>query len=168
MSNKLEFSLADWNDPADCNTVVGLLQAYALHPMGGAEPLSDYAAQNLPQAMATTPGAFSVIGWHVHGDGNRIPIALANCFSTLSTFACAPLINVHDLFVDDSARGQGTGQSILEFVEQVARSRGCCKITLEVLTGNGNAISAYERFGFKPYTLDDKTGHALFMHKKLG
>ncbi|MFK7860140.1 MAG: GNAT family N-acetyltransferase [Granulosicoccus sp.] len=167
MCNKIEFALADWNNPDDCKTVVALLQAYALHPMGGAEPLSDYAAQHLPQAMAATPGAFSVIGWHVDADGLRRPIALANCFSTLSTFACKPLVNIHDLFVDDTARGQGTGQAIMGFVEQEARSRGCCKVTLEVLTGNSNAISSYERFGFKPYTLGDKTGHALFMQKTL-
>lgn len=167
MNSHLEFSLADWNNSSDCDTVVALLQAYALHPMGGAEPLSDYAVQNLPQAMAATPGAFSVIGWHVGDDNHRRPVALANCFSTLSTFACAPLINVHDLYVDDSARGQGTGQALLGFVEQEARSRGCCKVTLEVLQGNVNAKSSYERFGFVPYTLDDKTGHALFMHKKL-
>ncbi|MFK8082412.1 MAG: GNAT family N-acetyltransferase [Granulosicoccus sp.] len=167
MSNNLEFTLADWSNPSDCSTVVALLQAYALHPMGGAQPLSDYSARNLPEAMSATPGAFSVIGWHADDDGNRRAVALANCFTTLSTFACKPLVNVHDLYVDDAARGQGTGQATLGFVEQEARSRGCCKVTLEVLTGNANAIKSYEQFGFLPYKLDDKTGHALFMHKTL-
>jgi len=168
MSSTLEFSLADWNNPDDCNSVVTLLQAYALHPMGGGEPLSEYCVQNLPQAMAATPGAFSVIGSLLDENGKRHAVALANCFTTLSTFACQPLVNIHDLYVDEMARGQGAGQAIMAFVEQEATSRGCCKVTLEVLTGNTNAIRAYERFGFRPYKLDDKTGHALFMHKKLG
>ncbi|MFK7995470.1 MAG: GNAT family N-acetyltransferase [Granulosicoccus sp.] len=167
MTRKLEFSLADWNNPNDCQSVLALLQAYALHPMGGAEPLSDYCVQNLPQAMAATPGAFSVIAWQVDNDGKRCAVALANCFSTLSTFACKPLINIHDLYVSDAARGQGTGQAIMGFVEKEARSRGCCKVTLEVLSGNSNAISSYKQFGFIPYTMDDTNGHALFMHKKL-
>lgn len=167
MSNTIEFALADWTEPSDCDAVVSLLQAYALHPMGGAEPLSDYASSNLPSAMSVTPGAFSVIGWHHAQNGERKPAALANCFTTLSTFACKPLVNIHDLYVDDIARGQGTGQAMLAFIEEQARARGCCKVTLEVLTGNAYAKEAYERFGFQPYTLDDSTGHALFMHKKL-
>lgn len=167
MDVMLDFALADWTNSDDCDTVVSLLQAYALHPMGGAEALSDYAAANLPSAMAKTPGAFSVIGWHTNSEGERTAVALANCFSTLSTFACKPLINIHDLYVADSARGQGAGQAIMTYVEEEARRRGCCKVTLEVLTGNVGAIRAYEKFGFKLYTLDDTTGHALFMHKTL-
>ena len=135
--------------------------------MGGGEPLADYAVANLPTVMAATPGAFSVIAWLVDNIGEHQAAALANCFTALSTFACKPLINIHDLYVDDIARGQGTGQKLLAFVEAEARKRGCCKVTLEVLTGNTYALHAYERFGFELYTLDDRTGHALFMHKKL-
>ena len=163
----LHFTLADWSDQRDCDAVVALLQAYALHPMGGAEALSEYAVTNLPAAMAKTPGAFSVIGWHTTADEACTPVALANCFQALSTFACKPLINIHDLYVSDSARGQGAGQALLANVEAEAERRGCCKVTLEVLTGNAGAIRAYENFGFALYTLDEKTGHALFMHKKL-
>ncbi len=164
----LNFTLADWDKQRDCDAVVALLQAYALHPMGGGEALSDYAADNLPAAMAGTPGAFSIIGWRIDNAGKRSAVALANCFTTLSTFACKPLVNIHDLYVADSALGQGTGQAILASVEKEATRRGCCKVTLEVLTGNQGAIRAYEKFGFKNYTLDETTGHALFMHKKLG
>jgi ribosomal protein S18 acetylase RimI-like enzyme len=85
----------------------------------------------------------------------------------MSTFACKPLINIHDLYVDTVARGQGTGQGLLEFVQARARERGCCKVTLEVLSGNTKALEAYIRFGFEHYTLDDKTGNALFMHKSV-
>ena len=168
MNKNLECSLADWNVPADCEAVVSLLQSYALHPMGGESALSDYAAKNLPSAMAATPGAFSVIGWHMQDDNDRTPVALANCFTTLSTFACKPLINIHDLYIDELARGQQAGQAMLGFVEQLAKERGCCKVTLEVLTGNLVAIKAYERFGFTNYTLDDTHGHAVFMHKNIG
>ncbi len=163
----LEYTLADWSNQRDCDTVVALLQAYALHTMGGGEPLDEYAAQNLPEAMAAMPGAFSIIGWQCAEGQERKAVALANCFTTLSTFSCKPLINIHDLYVADSARGRGTGQAMLGFVEEQARARGCCKVTLEVLTGNAQALSAYERFGFERYMMSENTGYALFMHKKL-
>ena len=167
MNDSIEFSLADWTDSSDCTAMVSMLQAYALHPMGGGEPLSDYAAANLPAAMAATPGAFSVIAWVRAGDGSRQTAGLANCFTTLSTFACKPLVNIHDLYIHDVARGRGAGQALLAFVEKQAMTRGCCKLTLEVLTGNAAAITAYKNFGFKQYTMNERTGHALFMDKTL-
>jgi len=158
----VEFALAQWDEPDDCAAVTGLLDDYARDPMGGGTPLSQHAHENLPQAMAAMPGAFSVIG---RIDGK--PVALANCFTTLSTFACKPLINIHDLAVIADARGGGVGQKLLAFVEAEARRRGCCKVTLEVLTGNTRARRSYERFGFTSYTLDESTGHAVFLQKTL-
>lgn len=171
MSNRVEFRLADWQRPVDCEAVVRMLDAYARHPMGGAEPLSDYARQHLADAMRATTGAFSVLGWRapISKDPSveHEAVALANCFTTLSTFACKPLINIHDLYVADNARQAGVGQQMLGFIEQLARERDCCKITLEVLTGNEGARRSYENFGFKPYTLDETSGHAVFMHKSI-
>lgn len=158
----VEFSLARWDNVDDCSAVVQLLDAYARDPMGGGTPLSEHAREHLPQAMAATPGAFSVIG-RIQGR----PVALANCFMTLSTFACKPLVNIHDLAVVADARGGGVGQKLLSFVEDEARRRDCCKVTLEVLTGNTRARRSYERFGFTAYTLDESTGHAVFLQKPL-
>ena len=56
---------------------------------------------------------------------------------------------------------------MLAQVEQEARARGCCKITLEVLSNNVAAIEAYRHAGFKPYGLDPKMGSALFFEKKF-
>jgi len=165
----IEFRLADWTLEEDRVAVVELLDAYAHHPMGGAEPLPEHVRQHLPDAMANTPGAFSVLGWRLpDNESNRATaVALANCFTTLSTFACKPLVNIHDLYVADSARGTGAGQKILAYVEKVARARGCCKLTLEVLSGNTYASRSYENYGFENYTLDESTGHAVFMHKYI-
>jgi len=112
--------------------------------------------------MAATPGAFSVLGFL-----GENPVALANCFTTLSTFACKPIVNIHDLVVIEGQRGAGAGQQMLSFVEEQARNKGACKVTLEVLTGNERARRSYERFGFEAYTLDEKTGHALFLQKSI-
>ncbi len=156
------FLIADYENLQHGDAIVGLLDSYAKDPMGGKQPLSDFTKDNLVATLARTPNAFSVLGYR--GDS---PVALANCFRSLSTFACRPLINIHDLVVSGKVRGQGISQLLLSFIEREARESRCCKVTLEVLQGNGVAKSAYEKFGFHPYSLDDATGHALFMQKTL-
>ena len=52
-------------------------------------------------------------------------------------------------------------------VEQEARARGACKLTLEVLSANHSALRAYVREGFANYQLDPAFGQAMFLQKKL-
>ena len=47
-------------------------------------------------------------------------------------------------------------------VEEIAKAKGCCKITLEVLSNNEVAKASYSKYGFKGYELDPKVGHAIF------
>jgi ribosomal protein S18 acetylase RimI-like enzyme len=76
-------------------------------------------------------------------------------------------MTVHDIAVDPAHRGQGIGQAVFAAVEAHARALGCCKVTLEVLSGNVQAQRSYERFGFEQYSLSVLTGQALFMQKWL-
>ena len=48
-----------------------------------------------------------------------------------------------------------------------ARTRGCCKLTLEVLEGNRGALEAYLQSGFRAYALDPAMGTAIFLEKLL-
>ena len=52
---------------------------------------------------------------------------------------------------------------MLSRVADLARERGACKMTLEVLAGNTSAVTAYARLGFAPYALDPAMGEARFM-----
>jgi len=54
---------------------------------------------------------------------------------------------------------------MLHEVEKIAKERGCCKLTLEVLEGNCSAKKSYEKFGFSGYELDSEVGKALFWQK---
>jgi GNAT superfamily N-acetyltransferase len=81
------------------------------------------------------------------------PAGLANCFEAFSTFSCKPLINIHDLMVLPAFRGNGISQKLLQKVEDIAQSKGCCKVTLEVLSGNEPAKASYEKFGFSGLSL---------------
>jgi len=135
---------------------------YANDPMGGGEPLPEQVKRTLVERLANVPGAFTVL---CQIDSQYV--ALANCLTGFSTFAAMPLINIHDIAVSASSRGQGLSQGMLAFVEAEAHRRGCCKVTLEVLEGNRVAMSAYKKFGFMPYSLDAQTGDAIMMQKKL-
>ena len=153
---------ADYRFDDDARAIVSLLDAYASDPAGGGYPLSDFAKTHLPAALAARPQAFSVLAF----DG-EVPVGLVNCMEGFSTFACRPLINVHDVAVLASHRGRRIGELMLAHVELLARERGACKLTLEVLQGNHSALALYARYGFAPYQLAPALGDARFLQKKL-
>lgn len=153
---------ADYHDTAHAEALVWLLDAYAQDPAGGDQPLSDFAKNNLVKELAARPQAFSVLAF----DGTQ-PVGLVNCLEGFSTFACRPLVNVHDVAVLASHRGRRVGEQMLALVEQIARRRGACKLTLEVLQGNASAIRLYERVGFAGYQLNPALGQAQFLQKWL-
>jgi ribosomal protein S18 acetylase RimI-like enzyme len=156
---------ADYGRDDHAAAVVALLDAYARDPMGGSEALSDFAKSNLVAALAARPQAYSVLAFG--GAAGQTPVGLVNCMEGFSTFACRPLVNVHDVVVLDGYRGQRVAQSMLALAEQIARERGACKLTLEVLQGNEGAIRLYQRIGFANYQLDPAMGHAQFWQKWL-
>jgi ribosomal protein S18 acetylase RimI-like enzyme len=153
---------ADYADTIHAAALVMLLDAYASDPAGGGEPLTDFAKANLVHELALRPQAYSVLAF----DGTA-PVGLVNCIEGLSTFACKPLVNVHDVAVLASHRGRGIAELMLAEAERIARERGAVKMTLEVLSGNGGALRLYERIGFAGYQLDPAMGTARFMQKWL-
>ncbi len=152
----------NYEDEREASQMMHLLNTYAQDPMGGGKPLAAHVLQDLPAALGRRSGAFSIL---VLVDGEAA--ALANCFEGFSTFACAPLINIHDIIVLAKYRGMGLSQKLLEEIDQVAADTGCCKIIIEVLSNNEPAKQAYLKYGFAPYGLDPKAGEALFWEKKL-
>ncbi|GAA6135008.1 GNAT family N-acetyltransferase [Oceaniserpentilla sp. 4NH20-0058] len=158
----VEVELLDYHNPKHASELVDLMNQYALDPMGGAQPLSDFVTQNLASALSKREDAFSLIAYI-----DNKAVGLVNCMEGFSTFSCKPLVNIHDLVVDKHYRGQGVGQRLLAKVEELAREKGCCKLTLEVLSGNHVAKAVYEKHGFSDYALDPEKGSALFWQKNL-
>ena len=165
MQTSVRICQADYSDPAHINALLALLDGYARDPMGGGEPLSDFARKNLPDALRARPVMFSVLAFDDAQNG--MPVGLVNCVEGFSTFACQPLVNVHDVVVAASHRGHRLGERMLEEVEALAKARGACKLTLEVLAGNLSAQKLYRRVGFDNYELDPAMGLAQFMQKWL-
>lgn len=159
---KPEIILADYHGADDEDAVVNLMNSYALDKMGGGEALPEVVKQTLVAELSKVPGAFTVLA-KVEGKS----AGLINCLMGFSTFKAKPLINIHDVIVLEEYRGLKLSQLMLDKVEEVARERGCCKLTLEVLQGNKLAQNAYVKFGFAGYALDPEMGSAVFWQKGL-
>lgn len=160
MAAAFSVRLADYTSATDAAAVVTLLDAYASDPAGGGEPLSDYAKTHLVRELAARPQAYTVLAF----DGD-LPVGLVNCIEGFSTFACKPLVNVHDVAVLASHRGRGVAAQMLALAEQMAQARGAVKMTLEVLSGNQPAVALYRRIGYEGYQLDPAMGTAQFFQK---
>jgi len=158
----IEIVKADYQNPKHAEDIVTLLDIYARDPMGGGEPLSDFVKANLAQELAKRPHAFTVLSYV---DGQAA--GLINCFELFSTFACRPLVNIHDIIVLSDFRRMHLSHKMLDKVEEISRENGCCKLTLEVLEGNLPAKNSYTKFGFAPYQLNPEMGNAVFMQKSL-
>jgi len=158
----IEVNRVRYDDLTHAAALLELMDTYSRDPAGGGKALSDFARNNLVSALAARPFIFSVLAF----DGDT-PVGLVNAIEGFSSFACRPLVNVHDVVVTPSHRGHGIAARMFEQVEVMARERGACKLTLEVLQGNTSARNVYQRLGFTDYQLDPAMGHAQFLHKWL-
>lgn len=158
----IELIRADYNNEQHAKDLIMLLNAYALDPMGGGEPLTADVKQNLVETLDKRSDVFTVLCYV-----DNEPAGIINCVEGFSTFSCKPLVNIHDCGVLDKFRGLGLSLKMFAEVEKIAIERGCCKLTLEVLQGNDVAKNAYKKLGFSGYELDPTLGHALFWEKKL-
>ncbi len=154
--------IADLSNPVHAQAIVYLLNEYAKDPMGGGAELSDFAKTNLVNEMAKRSGVYAILALV---NGNLA--GLANCIEGFSTFACKPLLNIHDMVVLAEYRGQGISSQLLKKAEELATWLGCCKLTLEVLEGNKTAQAAYVANGFVGYQLVSEMGQAMFWQKKI-
>ncbi len=158
----IEIQRVDYRDSNACEELIQLLDNYARDPMGGGQPLGDYARTNLAARLAQIDGALSLLA---RIDGQAV--GFSNCFQGFSTFACAPVLNVHDIAVEQASRGRGIAARLLEEIAAIASERGCCKVTLEVLKGNAAAKSVYLRAGFRPAGDGESHGPYEFWDRQL-
>lgn len=152
----------DYQNHRDKQDLITLLDAYARDPMGGGEPLAQSTRDRLLDALNAFPGAVSFIA-RIDGDA----VGLLNAFTGFSTFKAQPLLNIHDVAVLTDFRGKGIASQLLKAAENYATDLGCCKLTLEVLSGNTPAQSVYRQFGFEQYSLDPSAGTAEFWEKMI-
>jgi GNAT superfamily N-acetyltransferase len=161
-TSSIEIIEADLVIAEHARAVIALMDEYARDPMGGGGGLSDYAKAHLIDELASRSTARVILAFV-----DRQPAGLVICLEGFSTFACQPLLNIHDAIVALPHRGRGLSKLLLQAAEQIAIDLGCCKLTLEVLEHNYIAQKAYRSVGFNSYELNPQMGKALFWEKKL-
>jgi ribosomal protein S18 acetylase RimI-like enzyme len=142
--------------------VLAMVDAYSRDAMGNGKPLDQDVRTRLIPGLRRHPTTLIFLAF----DGVQ-PIGAAVCFIGFSSFAAKPIINIHDFVVLPASRGKGIGRRLLEAVEAKARELGCCKLTLEVMDKNHQAIRMYQAAGFERYSLQEEAGVAIFMSKPL-
>lgn len=60
-------------------------------------------------------------------------------------------MDLHHLFVQEAARGQGLGKALVQAAIDLAQSRGCLWLTVGTAPDNLAAQAVYPKLGFKAY-----------------
>src|SRR4030095_14068363 len=118
---------ANLENPLHQQAVLNLVDAYASDAMGDGKPLSEEARTRLLPALRTHP---TTVIWLAY-KAER-PVGIAVCFRGFSTFAAAPLLNIHDFAVLPAHRGEGIARRLMSGGERKACEIGCRQRTLEV------------------------------------
>lgn len=137
------------------------LDAFACDPATGGRPLPPDVHARLPEGLRER-GA--VVLFAMRGDAFA---GLAIALPGYATFSAREILNLHDLFVAAPERGKGVGRALLSELQEIARQRGCAKLTLEVRADNTRAREVYEAFGFGDFAPGDEAVPTLFLEKRL-
>lgn len=116
--------------------------------------LADY--ERLADEVSATP---ALLAEHLFGENAVAEAVLAEMggktvgfalfFRNFSTFLGRPGLYLEDLYVRESARGQGIGRALLAHLAVLARERGYGRMEWSVLDWNQPAIDFYESLGAK-------------------
>jgi len=141
--DNIEICLCDFSNPLHSSNFIRLINLYIQDEMGGGTPHTLEKATDLIRGMADHPTAFVVFA-----KVNQAFAGMVVSFLNFSTFKAMPFVNVHDVIVDSAFRGMGLGRMMLESVIEIAETKGCSKITLEVRDDNTVAKGLYNSLGF--------------------
>ena len=153
---------ADLEDRQHQTSLMEMVEAFSADPFGANRPLPEPAREGLIVGLREHPTTLVFLAF-----ADEMPIGMAICFRSFSTFAARPVVNIHDFFVSEKARGRGVSRALLEAIEAEARALGCCKLTLEVLARNHRARSVYHAAGFVHASASDSPGGTLFYSRRL-
>lgn len=124
--------------------VCTLLNAYIADEMGGGVPLNAVQQLHVINRLDNHPTALVLLAFSDHQ-----PVGMLIGFENVATFTAKPMINIHDLMVLPAFRRRGIGGMLMDKVIDLARQRGCSRVTLEVRQDNLPAQSLYHRLGFQ-------------------
>lgn len=140
----IEFEFCDFENPAHLNGLVHLLNMYMADPMGDAPVLNKLQQLRLVDGLANHSSSFVLFELY-----ETEIVGIATCFINFSTFKVKPYLNIHDFFVHPAFRGKGLAKNMMHELISISKSRGYCKITLEVREDNYVAQGLYRSMDFE-------------------
>ena len=158
----ITISPADLESEADRSVLVALLNEYSKDITGDSAGLPTDVLSRLGTGLRDHPTAFALIA-----RAGEKPVGFTVCLYGFSTFSAKRTINIHDLGVAEHSRGQGVGRSLLNRVVEIGKQNDCCKLTLEVESGNVSARGLYESLGFRVGEHLDADATALYLERPL-
>lgn len=141
--NNIKVFNCDFNNSLHCEKLVQLMNDYIKDEMGGGDLIEGEKVQQLIQGLTNHPSKLILLV-----SINDEIAGLTNCFINFGTFAAAPFINIHDIIINKSFRGNGLGRILMHSIIEKANELGCAKITLEVREDNKTAQKLYKSLGF--------------------
>ncbi|WP_075255904.1 GNAT family N-acetyltransferase [Herbaspirillum camelliae] len=76
-------------------------------------------------------------------------VAFAQCYPATCSLSMRPYQYLSDLYVIRSARQQGHGRHLMQYLRDHFRARGAQRITLDTATTNTTAQRLYEALGYE-------------------
>jgi ribosomal protein S18 acetylase RimI-like enzyme len=135
----------DFADADDRAAFARLMAEFAAEPVSSSPELGEVHFLRVADDLARRAGTLVLFASRADVEH---PEAVLIAFEGYSSFARAPLFNIHDVHVTPEARNAGLGTALVEALAAVGREHGHAKITLEVAASNAAAIRLYRRLGF--------------------
>jgi GNAT superfamily N-acetyltransferase len=127
---------------ADLAELLPLMRAYCdfyeSHP-------SDEALLDMSRALIADPEREGV--QLLARDEGGGAVGFATLFWTWSTSSAARVGTMNDLFVDESARGSGAAEALIEACRAECRARGAIRVEWQTALDNARAQAVYDRVG---------------------
>lgn len=133
----------DYTNTDHLNALGDLMNAYIADNMGGGEALSKLKQLRLVDGLNQHPTSIVLLAMC-----KDVFCGLLVAFENFSTFTVSPMINIHDLIVIPAYRGKNIGYLLLKEIIEIANSKKCSRITLEVRNDNLVAQNLYKKIGF--------------------
>jgi ribosomal protein S18 acetylase RimI-like enzyme len=131
--------------PSDIPTILCLLRRKADFDQTMADSITPWTvtSESLERAILHNQHARVVVA----EQGGKIIVGFALYYFRFSSFSGFPILWLEDLFVDKSYRRQGTGRTIMNYLNTVAKSEKCSHISWNVSAKNERGIAFYQSLG---------------------